>query len=64
MASKEIIVLPALSPLATGTDVVSDASSYLSPILKEENVDDFEIYAISHDELLHFSKIGELKRVM
>lgn len=64
MASKEIIVLPALSPLATGTDVVSDTSSYLSPILKEENVDDFEIYVISHDELLHFSKIGELKRVM
>ena len=64
MISKKIIVLPALSPLATGTDVISDASSYLSPILQTANIDDFEIYAISHDELLHFSKIGALKEVI
>jgi len=62
IVGEEIIVLPALSPLATGTDITSD--DYLSPILKERNLDSFEVYAISHNELLHFSKIGELKKVI
>ncbi len=62
IVGEKLIVLPALSPLATGTDVLSD--DYLSPILKEKDTDDFEVYAISHDELLHFSKIGNLKKIM
>lgn len=64
LVSKKLVVLPALSPLATGTDVSSASNEdYLSPILQKENVDDFEVYAIS-DELLYFSKIGKLKRVI
>ena len=58
-----IFVLPALSPLATGTDVVRD-EKFLSPILREENIDEFEVYAINHDEILYFSRIKDLKKVM
>lgn len=64
LASKKIIVIPALSPLATGIDVSSaEPADYLSPILQRENVDEYEVYAIS-DELLYFSKIGKLKKVI
>lgn len=62
MVGREIVVMPALSPLASGTDVSSD-ESFLSPILKKENMNDFEIYAINDDELLYFSKIKDLKRL-
>lgn len=60
----DITVLPALSPLAMGTDVSSASNNeYLSPILRNANIDDFDIYAIS-DELLYFSKIGKIKKVI
>lgn len=64
LVSKEVIVLPAMSPLASGTDVSSaEREEYLSPILKNYDVDEMEIYAIS-DELLYFSKVGELKKII
>ena len=63
LVGKKIFVLPALSPLATGTDVVRD-ENFLSPILKKENIDEFEVYAINQDEILYFSKIKDLKKVL
>jgi len=63
LVSNGIFVLPALSPLATGTDVVRD-ENFLSPILREENIDEFEIYAINHDEILYFSRIKDLKKII
>ncbi|MEM2508981.1 MAG: metallophosphoesterase, partial [Candidatus Thermoplasmatota archaeon] len=63
LVSKEIIVLPAMSPLAGGTDVSSAINEeYLSPILKNYDVDRMEVYAIS-DELMHFSSIGKIKKI-
>ncbi|MBC7081449.1 MAG: metallophosphoesterase [Thermoplasmatales archaeon] len=64
LISKEMVVLPAMSPLASGTDVSSASNEeYLSPILKSYDVDVMEIYAIS-DELMHFSSVGKIKRVI
>ncbi|HEC77064.1 MAG TPA: metallophosphoesterase [Thermoplasmatales archaeon] len=63
MVSEKIVVMPALSPLASGTDISSDVSC-LSPILKKENLDDFRIYAINENELLYFSNIRKLKKVI
>ena len=64
LVEKDIIVLPALSPLASGTDVSSaEKDEYLSPVLKKSNIDELKIYAI-HDELLFFSTIGNLKKVV
>jgi len=64
LVGKDIIVLPALSPLASGTDVASaDREDYLSPVLRNTNIGEMEIYAI-YDELLHFSTIGKIKKIM
>jgi len=64
LVSEELIVLPAMSPLASGTDVSSASKDeYLSPILKNFDIDKMEIYAIS-DELLHFSSVGKIKRII
>ncbi len=60
--SEKLIVLPALSPLATGTDV-SSPEQYLSPLLKKIADDEMEVYAIS-DELLYFSSLEKLKKVL
>lgn len=63
MVSPSIIVMPAFSPLATGTDVPSaDADEYLSPILQEEDVSTFHLWAISEVGLLDFFTIKELRR--
>jgi len=65
LVGEDIIVMPAISPLASGTDIISAISSeYLSPVLRKRDVDSMEVYAINGDELLHFSKLGELKRVI
>ncbi|MEA2054000.1 MAG: metallophosphoesterase [Candidatus Thermoplasmatota archaeon] len=66
LISDEIIVMPAFSPLASGTDVSSaDADDYLSPILRNLNVDinKFKVLAISDIGLLDFSTIEKLKTV-
>ncbi|MCD6473384.1 MAG: metallophosphoesterase [Thermoplasmata archaeon] len=63
LISDSITVLPALSPLASGTDVsTADKEEYLSPVLKKEDIEDLEIYAIA-DSLLFFSTVGKIKRL-
>lgn len=64
MVSSDIIVIPAFSPLATGTDVSSaDSNEYLSPILQKEDVSAFHLWGISEIGLLDFFTIRELKKV-
>ncbi len=64
LISEHVVVLPALSPLASGTDVTTaEEKDYLSPVLREEDIEKFEIYAIA-DGLLFFSTIGKVKQVL
>ena len=64
LISEHIVVLPALSPLASGTDVTTtEKEDYLSPVLKREDIKKFEIYAIA-DNLLFFSTIGKVRQVL
>jgi putative SbcD/Mre11-related phosphoesterase len=59
----KILVLPAFSPLASGTDVVSTPTDELiSPILKNHGCENFKVYAISDSELIDFKRVEELKR--
>ena len=60
----EVAILPAFSPIVSGTDV-SDASphDYLSPLLHDINVDSFKVTAISDVGLLDFATIGDLKDI-
>ncbi|MCD6474591.1 MAG: metallophosphoesterase [Thermoplasmata archaeon] len=63
LISDSITVLPALSPLASGTDVsTADKEEYLSPVLKKEDIENLEIYAIA-DGLLFFSTVGKIRRL-
>ncbi len=55
----EVLVLPALSPLAPGTDILKVGSSgLLSPLLRRVNLDDFIVYIV--DEEVGVEELGPL----
>ncbi|AEA46243.1 metallophosphoesterase [Archaeoglobus veneficus] len=58
---REIIVLPAFSPLMSGSDVLN-IDSFLSPIL-HVNADDVEVYAVD-EEVVYLGKVRDLRRVV
>jgi hypothetical protein len=61
----EMLVLPALSIVASGLDVVSQAySDRASPQLPEDGLVDFVPVAFSKDRALRFPTIGELRAVV
>lgn len=63
LTSQDIIVLPAFSPLATGTDIMIERDDYLSPILQKANLKNFKVYGISELGLLDFSTLGKLRNL-
>lgn len=58
---KDIVVLPAFSPLVPGSDVTE--CKFLSPILRDVKPDDIEVYAID-DEVIYLGTISKLRRVL
>jgi len=58
--NREVIVLPAFSPLMSGSDVLS-VESFLSPMLTD--VEDIEVYAVE-DEVLYLGKDRDIRRVL
>jgi putative SbcD/Mre11-related phosphoesterase len=58
-SEREIIVLPAFSPLMSGSDVLS-IDAFMSPIFNV-NVEDVEIYAVE-EEIFYLGKIRDLRR--
>jgi putative SbcD/Mre11-related phosphoesterase len=57
-----ILVLPAFSPLAAGTDLTGvSPAEYLSPILRDKDVRDAEIYACSDIGLLPLGTLSVLE---
>ena len=59
----EVVVLPAMSPLAGGADVLR-SSEFLSPILNSFSKDGFRVWALSDIGLLSFGKLGALRRAI
>ncbi|MEM0449710.1 MAG: metallophosphoesterase [Methanomassiliicoccales archaeon] len=58
---ERILVIPAFSPLAVGTDITSlRGMSPLSPILKNESLIDAYVYACSDIGLLYLGQISKL----
>ena len=55
----EIIVLPAFSPIVSGSDVLS-IDSFLSPLLPD--VESVEVYAIE-DDVFYLGRVKDLRRV-
>ncbi len=56
-----IIVLPAFSPLVSGSDILL-AENFLSPILRNVNDDEIEIYAVD-GEVVYLGRLSDLKSV-
>jgi hypothetical protein len=58
--SPRIVVLPAVSPLAGGTDV-TDQGEFFAPPLKEERVEDLMVTAAGEGELLPLGRLADLE---
>jgi len=62
-AERSIVVLPALSLVAYGTDVVRQLSSdTVSPLLSEHGLSSFEPVMFSKKKALRFPTVGELRQ--
>ncbi|RLF39078.1 MAG: hypothetical protein DRN12_07460, partial [Thermoplasmata archaeon] len=62
---KQVIVLPAFSYLAPGSDInLIPREELLSPILRTIDIDEMQVIGIiEEDRLLKFPNIGELRRI-
>ena len=60
--NQDIIVLPAFSPLVSGSDVLL-AEKFLSPILSDVSDDEIEIYAVE-DEVVYLGRLSDLKKTL
>ncbi|AFK22848.1 metallophosphoesterase [Pyrococcus sp. ST04] len=58
LKAKDLIVLPAFSPWAYGNDLTINEP--ISPVLKERNLDNFEILIPVDDEILNFGRFRDL----
>ncbi|RLE70006.1 MAG: hypothetical protein DRJ43_02910 [Thermoprotei archaeon] len=61
----ELIVLPALSPLMPGTEVNALNARFLSPVLRQLNVDSFSVYAVDLESGIYdFGPLSLLKQLL
>lgn len=61
---EQVVVLPAFSPLASGTDLTATMQGdFLSPILSRIEVEEAEIYACSEIGLLPLGHLSGIKRI-
>lgn len=62
--ARRVLVLPALSLVAYGTDVVGQPSSdKMSPLLSDKGLSDFVPIVFSEKRPLKFPKVGELREI-
>lgn len=60
---RKFVVLPAFSPLASGTDIISSArQTLLSPFLRTNGIGDCRVYAVTAAGLLDFNKVCYLRQ--
>jgi len=58
--ASQIIVMPAFSPLASGTNVISPEKSFMSPELRELDLSNAKVYVIQ-DRITDFGRVGNLR---
>jgi putative SbcD/Mre11-related phosphoesterase len=61
--SNNFIVMPAFSPLASGTNVASPTENYMIDELKGLDLDSASVYAIGEDGLLDFGELANIKDI-
>jgi len=54
------IVIPAFSPLASGTNVLSPESSFMNPAIREMDISEARVFAI-HDGMMDFGRVADLR---
>ena len=59
---REVIVLPAFSPLVSGSDLLA-MDRFLSPILSDVSDNEIEIYAVE-DDIVYLGKLKDLERLL
>lgn len=60
---REVAVMPAFSPLASGTDVSTvQREDLLSPLLRNLSLDSLRVLAVSPMDLLDFATVADLRR--
>jgi len=57
------LILPAFSPLASGTNVLSPVDTFMIRDLHGLDTSTAQVYAISDDGIMDFGSLGELKRL-
>ncbi len=63
-SNKGVLILPALSIVSPGTDVVSQVSSDgISPLLSDDGLSSFTPIMFSGEKALEFPTVGELRRL-
>lgn len=63
-AESNRLVLPAFSPLALGSDVISTPDDdRMIPLLKETGIDDYAAYGFAEGEILSYRSVGKLRMI-
>ncbi|MFW6040524.1 MAG: metallophosphoesterase [Thermoplasmatota archaeon] len=58
--TKNILILPAFSPLAYGRDMLN-SDKFISDAIKNENLENFQVYAVTDSGLMDFKKIRDIR---
>jgi hypothetical protein len=61
-AENEFIIMPAFSPLASGTNVLSPESSFMNPAMRKLDISGARVYAI-HEGIMDFGRVGDLREM-
>jgi uncharacterized protein len=56
--NKNLIVMPSFNFVSEGSDILHE--QLLSPFLKRNSLDDFEVYGVEDFEIFHFGKIKQI----
>jgi hypothetical protein len=57
--TKTLIVVPSISQLSEGTDILNE--KMLSPFLKKANINNFEAWIVENEEVFYFGKLRNLR---
>ena len=60
--ASQILVMPAFSPLASGTNIISPENSFMSPDLRNLNLANARIFAIQ-DGVMELGKVSDLREM-
>lgn len=60
-SANNYLLMPAFSPLASGTNVIVSEDNFMINELRERNLSFARVYAIGEDDLLDFGEVGKLR---